>query len=504
VGDRLYFTADDGVHGRELWTSDGTVLGTHLVVDISDHPSPGSWVSDLTAFGDRLAFMAHGDTPDRVLWVSDGTSAGTRSVSEVSPHSELSSLTAMGDYVYFNASDDAHDPTGGYELWRSDGTLQGTTRVADINPVPAPPNTYPVGSLPSLLTVVGDTLFFTAYEPTHGRSLWSTDGTAEGTALVEDVEDDVPTFDPGRVDELTAVGDDLYLAVTDTVHGAELWSTAAPTAALPRATDEARPTVVGAASYGGTVTVDPGSWSPPTASFSYRWVGTGIQPDPTSRSITLDENTVGSDVSVLVTASSPGYRTRSAYAVPVLVTGAVRFPDPPQVVGTARVGAVLRAEGVSSVPVTASLFYDWFVRGSREPIGSGPTLRVPAGAVGRPIVVRVTGLATGWDTASRGSSSTPPVSPATFTLTTRPALTGRPRVGSRLTVSTGSVAPAAGRTTVQWLRNGRALASATGLTYRLRAADRAARISVRITWTRRGYEPLSRTLRRDGAVRRHG
>lgn len=35
VGGTMSFTADDGVHGRELWKSDGTRSGTVLVKDIN-------------------------------------------------------------------------------------------------------------------------------------------------------------------------------------------------------------------------------------------------------------------------------------------------------------------------------------------------------------------------------------------------------------------------------------------------------------------------------------
>jgi ELWxxDGT repeat protein len=41
IGSTAYFTADDGVNGRELWKSDGTAAGTVLVKDIN----PGSATS---------------------------------------------------------------------------------------------------------------------------------------------------------------------------------------------------------------------------------------------------------------------------------------------------------------------------------------------------------------------------------------------------------------------------------------------------------------------------
>ena len=87
LGGRIYFTADDGVHGRELWGSDGTAAGTQLIKDIRPG-TEGSFVNaghpPLSLHG-RLWFFADDGVHGTELWLSDGTSAGTRMVADLTP-----------------------------------------------------------------------------------------------------------------------------------------------------------------------------------------------------------------------------------------------------------------------------------------------------------------------------------------------------------------------------------------------------------------------------------
>ena len=206
----LFFQAKDGTSGFELWKSDGTASGTVMVKDINSG-SGDSKPEHLTVVGNTLFFMANDGINGFELWKSDGTSSGTVMVKDIrsgSAHGAPNYLAAVGNTLFFNAI----DGTNGQELWKSDGTASGTVMVKDINSA--------TSSSPLYLTAVGNTLYFSADDGTHGDELWKSDGTATGTVMLKDIRSGSISSNPSY---LTAVGNTLYFVASDGTNGRELW-----------------------------------------------------------------------------------------------------------------------------------------------------------------------------------------------------------------------------------------------------------------------------------------
>jgi ELWxxDGT repeat protein len=175
---QLFFNADDGEHGQELWRTDGTRAGTEPVADLNRSilgvSSAPRYLMPLGSLA--LFFTGPGDAPE--LWKSDGTEAGTVPVKAFGPEELDGTLLAReqfaeagGVLVYF-AYDRSFDAGS---IWRTDGTEVGTF-----------PLTATSASLDWNLVeieAVGSTVFFTS-KGDHGTELWATDGTLAGTRRV--------------------------------------------------------------------------------------------------------------------------------------------------------------------------------------------------------------------------------------------------------------------------------------------------------------------------------
>ena len=184
VGSVLVYLAYDEATGYEWWVTDGTPGSESLLAEINPGPSHGIYVYGLNEWavsGDRAFFQANSATTGVELWVTDGTPAGTHLVRDIAPgpqSSEPQFITPLlGGGVVFTA----WSPDAGFELWRSNGTSAGTYRVTDLAPGPE-------SSFPSSLAVLGDWVLFSAWSGTAGREPWAYDSFNEPVIFIDGFE----------------------------------------------------------------------------------------------------------------------------------------------------------------------------------------------------------------------------------------------------------------------------------------------------------------------------
>ena len=176
------FAADDGVHGVELWRTNGTNGRTSLVKDIQ----VGATGSGPGNFG-----------------VGGGGSLP---------------FAALGSYVYFSANDGVH----GQELWRSDGTAAGTTEVTDLS--------GSSGYNPTNIVVANGLIFFLGVGPGSVVGIYETNGTATPTLVSTSVL---------GIDYMTVSGTHVYWAINDGLSDSGLYaSDGTTTGKISNATNE--------------------------------------------------------------------------------------------------------------------------------------------------------------------------------------------------------------------------------------------------------------------------
>ena len=194
----LFFSADDGAHGDELWIYRDNEA--QLLKDINEG-GQGSEIRHMYIVNGILLFTAETSDMGTEWWTSDGTTEGTKVLVEIDPGEENGvfadfdpeeGFIIYNDELYFTGVDD-----GDFELWKTDGTASGTQLVRNIASFGS--------SFPNAYAIYNGQLYFSCRE-----GFWKSDGTENGTRLIkEDDPDDVFGFEP--VDIFAA---DDYLLMT--------------------------------------------------------------------------------------------------------------------------------------------------------------------------------------------------------------------------------------------------------------------------------------------------
>lgn len=173
AGSRVFFTAP-GKQRSALWTSDGSKKGTRLVKEFNMDPY-NSWLHSPAAAGDDCYFVGNDGIHGEELWRSDGTAAGTAMVADVAGGNgdcffPGTDTAVFGGNYYFSGADKPRN----HELWRSDGTEAGTFLLKDLAK-------QPYEGDPQRFVTVADRLVFSYSGKQYDELVWISDGTSKGT-----------------------------------------------------------------------------------------------------------------------------------------------------------------------------------------------------------------------------------------------------------------------------------------------------------------------------------
>ena len=172
---------------------DGIVVGTDIGTYVSTSNALGTWQLYGASLPNTLVFDLRYNAVDDVL-IAGTLGRGAFKVNNASQTLVNQPTPNLIDTVYFTAK----TSNGQRELFSTDGSAPGTAIVKNLS--------GGVSSDPQDLTLVNDTLYFTAKLANGQRELFKSQGTPASTTIVRDLSGGTSS-DP---QELTKVGNFLY------------------------------------------------------------------------------------------------------------------------------------------------------------------------------------------------------------------------------------------------------------------------------------------------------
>ena len=221
INGTMYFAADDGAHGLELWKTDGTSGNTQIVKDINTTGTIGSFLTNFVDLNGTLYFVANDGTNGAQIWKSNGSDGGTVRVTDLADPagSGIFSLLVSGNFLYF-IYNDGSAATNAQQIYVTDGTFGAEHLLSPSHPAILDPRNF---------ADINGTFYFTMNDSVHGFEVWKSNGTDAGTELVKDIYDDGTS---GLAAPSSAAfgyhlfNGEVYFSVqNDGTHGSEIWKT---------------------------------------------------------------------------------------------------------------------------------------------------------------------------------------------------------------------------------------------------------------------------------------
>lgn len=248
-------------------------------------------------------------------------------------------------------------------------------------------------------------------------------------------------------------------------------------------------------SAGGVIKVIVPQFSPTPDLISYQWLRNGVAiPGANDSSYLLPLDSVGAQISYQARPHKNGYSDGPFTSSPVTIQSAsapaVSYSGTTKLTGFGHVGQQLNIEWMGSyTPAEAQVRYRWYRDNLETPIeGARSTgYRLTAADLGHQVIAVVEASAAGYEPLVKTLTSSPIVA-GEFTGVGMTDISGELRVGQVL-VGSYPEFDLAPELRFQWQRDGEVIAGATGISYRLRAADVGAQIQFVVTAIVDGYRP---------------
>jgi ELWxxDGT repeat protein len=420
TSDKVYFTADDGTHGRELWvTNPSNKSDTHIV---HEHV-PGTAATSINdpgqvANGNILYYVPANDpVTGPEVWRTDGTDAGTRVVKDITPgvggYSSVTPFPLRGGVGILR---------GGDIYASSDGTAAGTALLNTVDGDGYGANT-PV--------VLGDRGYFVGGFTPFGQALWRTDGSPAGTIALSAAGFDGTGATSGSpaAQSLAVLGSKLIffardpstnntgavkLYVIDTTQGDVVRQATTP------------PSISGSPVAGQVLTGDKGAWTLENR-FTYQWLRNGTPvPNATGTTYNVSTADVGAQVTFRVTAvgigppnivsadSAPvtgsaapgtgggtqtkpgGTQTKPGRTTTKPTLFALRVKTKGKLTGTARVGKTLKVKVPTFSRTGVKVSFRWSAGGKTIKKQTSSSLKLTKAQKGKRVSVTLTATKAGY------------------------------------------------------------------------------------------------------------
>jgi ELWxxDGT repeat protein len=205
LGDKVLFFACSPLGG--IWATGGTPETTVPLTDARDYC--GDTTLHFVVL-DGIAYFKALRPGDywHELWRTDGTPAGTYAISHMGPEQEVDTLAVFRGRLLLVTSFIDNDATKVHSaIWTSDGTAAGTAQVFDL-----------AVRYVREIHILGDAVYFVGQNADYATAIFRSDGTAAGTRELARIGQDTQATD------FQQIGGQVFFLVRYFANG-DLWRT---------------------------------------------------------------------------------------------------------------------------------------------------------------------------------------------------------------------------------------------------------------------------------------